>query len=503
MADLPNNKFVAGNAKVANHTFVNFPSAKVFSSSKSKDWVQHLLFGDYVQILDLKIVDNRVKVKARNNEGWINVADIQAERVLEVNFVDIGQGDGCHIVTPANEHILIDAGKGDNMNRYITWRFNLYKKTQAIDLNFKAIISHSDEDHYGGFADIFKNKALLFTKIYHQGIVERAVAGEVTLGEIENDHIVGLVKDTAAMKAIITDPAKLTGKGSTYAKTLAAGLANNPNVEFKMLNVDDDYVEQFEKTNKVNAKELSMRILGPIPKKMPSGKKGLKSLKNNGKDKNGHSVILKLNYGKLRLLLGGDLNEEFGKIIYKHYKDKNQLADLVMDAAKSCHHGSNHFDLDFLKTVNATATVISSGDDEPFSHPRPDTLGAIGKCGHGDRPLIFSTELARSNKEITRKNLLNLNEWRAEIEINKKTIKDLNLGNTADKLEIVKKLNDKNIKSEQEINSFLTRFGMINLRSDGERMIIAQKYERDAPTGKWDIHELIFDAQTDRFELQL
>ena len=41
---------------------------------------------------------------------------------------------------------------------------------------------------------------------------------------------------------------------------------------------------------------------------------------------------------------------------------------------------------------------------------------------------------------------------------------------------------------------------MINLRSDGNRMIIAQKYERDAPSGKWDIQEMEFDTNTGRFE---
>ena len=123
--------------------------------------------------MDLEVKNNRVKVKARNDVGWISVNNIRKERVLEVNFIDIGQGDGCHVVTPDDKHFIIDAGAGDNMNRYITWRFNLYQKNQPIGLNFKAIISHGDLDHYGGFMDLFKNKALRFSNVYHQGIVER------------------------------------------------------------------------------------------------------------------------------------------------------------------------------------------------------------------------------------------------------------------------------------------------------------------------------------------
>src|SRR5690606_29942749 len=93
------------------------------------------------------------------------------------------------------------------------------------------------------------------------------------------------------------------------------------------------------------------------------------------------------------------------KLIIEHLEATDSVSELQVDAAKACHHGSNHFHYGFLQAINSAATVISSGDDESYCHPRPDTLGAIGKCGYGDKPLIFSTEIARSNKEITRKNI--------------------------------------------------------------------------------------------------
>lgn len=498
MAKLDTSKYVEG-VNSYYYTFAEFPDAKVFKDENSNDWVQHLLFGDFIQIADLEIKNNRVKVKARNNFGWISVSKIRKERVLEVNFIDIGQGDGCHVVTPADEHFIIDAGEGDNMNRYLTWRFNLYKKNVPIKLDFKAIISHGDMDHYGGFRDLFKNKALRFSNVYHQGIVERPEAGKVSFGKIEEGLLTELVSNTTEMKAIITDQNKLSGKGSTYPKTLAEVLKSNPNVNFKMLNIENNYLDAYSDQNFVNGKEFSMKILGPIPQ-TKNGKKGLKSIDKGGKDKNGHSVIIKLKYGNLRLLLGGDLNEEFGKIMHKHYADNNMLDELVVDTAKACHHGSNHFDLDFLKAVNAAATVISSGDDEPYSHPRPDTLGALGKHGYGERPMIFSTELARSNKEITYKNLINLNDWGKKVSDLKIERKAINDGNAPNKAELLKELDVKTTNIQKDINSFLTRFGMINLRSDGNRMIIAQKYERDAASGKWDIQEMTFDANTGRFE---
>src|SRR5215207_5961693 len=71
------------------------------------------------------------------------------------------------------------------------------------------------------------------------------------------------------------------------------------------------------------------------------------------------------------------------------------------DVAKACHHGSADFTDLFLRAVNPTAAIVSSGDNESYAHPRPDALGAFGKCGRGSRPLIFSTELARSVTQTT------------------------------------------------------------------------------------------------------
>jgi hypothetical protein len=42
--------------------------------------------------------------------------------------------------------------------------------------------------------------------------------------------------------------------------------------------------------------------------------------------------------------------------------------------------------------VSASASVISSGDDENYAHPRPDVPGAFGKYSRGRRPLIFSND---------------------------------------------------------------------------------------------------------------
>ncbi len=493
MSQLSEKKYTKG-YRNTKYTFAGFPSAKIYKASTGKKWNNHLLFGDYIKIINTNVVDGRVYVKSRNSRGWVKVSEIQKERILEVNFVDIGQGDGCHVVTPDDQHILIDAGKTDNMLRYLIWRFNLYDKKRPLSFPFKVVISHSDLDHYKGFAYIFDNDKIKVDEIYHNGLVERPGPAKERLGTVEDGHFTALVQNTAEMLALITEPNNRKGTGSTYCKTLYKVLKHNDNVNFKMLSVKDEYLPGFEKDNEIYEKENSIEILGPITNET-NGKTSLKTINNLGKDKNGHSVILKLKYGAVKILLGGDVNTEFGEIIHKYYADKGALDNLVVDVAKACHHGSNHFYYDFVKSINASATIISSGDEESYAHPRPDAIGAFGKCGYGERPLIYSTELARSNKEFTYEklegistNFNKLAEHKADLKVATEETEKKDLGKK------IKKVN-------KEINSFLTKYGMINVRTDGKKLIIAQKYEVSSAHGKWDIQELEYSETTKRFEL--
>ncbi len=490
MSELNNNLFNIGRYNTK-YTYAEFPSIKIYKSSEGNSWNNHLLFGDYIKIINTNVVNNRIYVKSRNTMGWVKTNQIMKNRVMEVNFVDIGQGDGCHIVTPDDRHIIIDAGKTDNMNRYLTWRFNLYNKRNPLSFPFTLLISHSDSDHYQGFSYVFDNDKIKVDRIYHNGLVERP--GSNPLGKVEDGHITGLVNTTEQMKEIIHNPNNRKGSGSLYCKTLFKSLKYNPDVEFLSLSNNDSHIEGFDDNNIIDGKVNSFKILGPIIS-TTNGKDSLKTINDLGKDKNGHSVILKLIYDKARVLLGGDVNTEFGELIHEHYNQDGNLQELVVDVAKACHHGSNHFHYDFIKSINSTATIISSGDDESYAHPRPDTIGALGKCGYGDKPLIFSTELARSNKEITMDKLESISK-----KMNSIAAIDKKLKNETDPEEI-KKLKSKKTRDNKTINSFLTKYGMINMRTDGRRMIIAQKYERPAHYGKWDIHELVYSDETGRFE---
>ena len=139
-----------------------------------------------------------------------------------------------------------------------------------------------------------------------------------------------------------------------------------------------------------------------------------------------------------------------------------------------------------MKAINAIAVVISSGDSEAYSHPRPDALGAFGKYGRGGRPLLFSTEIARSTREFTPifKYYDRIKKYETDLAAATSSREKSRLTNA--------------IEGEKDRN--VAVYGMITLRTDGEKVFIAQKIEE--PSGndrKWDIHELSFNENRQEF----
>ncbi len=207
--------------------------------------------------------------------------------------------------------------------------------------------------------------------------------------------------------------------------------------------------------------------------------------------------MLRLTYGKVSFLLGGDLNIPAEEYLLEHYtgeavpprsvQDEERLVKKARrvfesDFAKSCHHGSADFSELFLKGVNPYATVISSGDDEPHAHPRADTLGTIGKHSRGRRPLIFSTELARSAKETIRDPY----EFRQQLRDAGLELEEARRAGIKAKIDAAVRKSEKLLS---QIQRSITVFGAINMRTDGDKVIFAYKIERPrSKKSQWDIY---------------
>lgn len=106
--------------------FVTMGDVHLRDINDRKKKVKQVLWGDWLSIEE-ETEDGWAKGKWGKERYWIRQEDCQDERPLEVVFVDVGQGDGCLLVTPnlpPDEKVfIIDAGQARNMYSFISWRF--------------------------------------------------------------------------------------------------------------------------------------------------------------------------------------------------------------------------------------------------------------------------------------------------------------------------------------------------------------------------------------------
>jgi hypothetical protein len=306
------------------------------------------------------------------------------------------------------------------------------------------------------------------------------------------------VTDLASLKTFLSTSANFSGK--KYPTMLKRALDAGKFTNFKMLSVDDGFVPGFAP----GVNDVELELLGPIPEDA-GGTKGLRWFGDVGKTKNGHSVVVRVRYRGITIFAGGDLNTGSEGLLLKHHAgaatlpktEAERLAlvaaarpKLSADFAKACHHGSGDVSPAFMTAVNPLGTIISSGDDEAFSHPRADTLGVLGKASRGERPGIFCTELARSAPERIKHPRVLQAELDELVAALKKKLTPAQ----------EKKVNASIANLKRNLERSVAVFGAINLRTDGTRAVVAQKIERPrSPKSAWDIYK--FDRTTAGGEL--
>ncbi len=411
--------------KLPFHAYVATDTAMVFATAEGRDLIASLLWGDGVQFVEDEIRSGRrkVRMRGRTRVGWIDEEALEGgEALLELYFIDVGQGDGVLIRTPDFRHILIDGGYSRSKQNthksagdFVDWKFFEDYALDRIELD-AMIASHNDEDHYGGLADLldpeqyvggleFDAAGVAIENFYHAGLSWWNDDGKRTLGPVGEDArgrpcFTRLLGDRASVEAAVVDGAapQLQGMWRQFIeKVVTARRTDGTATPVSRFNDAMGYLPGFEPGG---SDRVAVRVLGPIGFEV-EGDAALPVLgASDSKSTNGNSAMLRLDYGSARILLTGDLNLAAHRLILEHLEGREE--ELACDVAKACHHGSDDVSFRFLAAVNAAATVISSGDGEGHDHPRPAIVAASGLAGHreihDDRvitPLIYCTELAR------------------------------------------------------------------------------------------------------------
>jgi competence protein ComEC len=243
---------------------------------------------------------------------------------LHMTVLDVGQGDSILLEGPAGGRILIDTGPDpDRLLALLDSRLPVWDRRLDV-----VVITHPHEDHVAGMA-------LLLDRY--------------RIGEIAEPGMIGLGPGDAAFRRRLADLGRQT-------RLLAAG--------------DRLFLDHIE-----------LDVLWPPPGGVPLHPS------DGGAAVNNVSIVLEMQYGSRRFLLGGDIEQQIDPQLLH-----GALAadDRPYDVLKVAHHGSATASTQaFLDRVKPKVAIVSAGWGNPYGHPAPDTIDRLKAAG----AQVFRTDL--------------------------------------------------------------------------------------------------------------
>lgn len=353
--------------------YVTSKTAQLQNASTGKKTV--LIFGDEVKTSGSP-EDGHIKAEFRGVTGLISEKQIGSKPALEIYFIDVGQGDSVFIVTPGRKKILIDGGVGRRALGFLAWKYRLGDSdTASVDIDL-LVLSHADSDHIEGLIPIIQSPKINVRKVVHNGIATfKKDAYDTGLGKLSSDKTLLITRHDDVSDL---DESSLDKRFSSWCEALKAEGTSCTAIDSSMGTLD------------IGDPDISIEILGPRIDSY-KGKPALKWFKDVAHTINGHSVVLRLKYKNVSILLPGDINMDGADYLIE---ESNIKAKADAHVFKAPHHGSHEYSLPFLEAIKPQISVISSGDEPDHGHPRAIFIGAVGHVSRSSSPLVFSTEIA-------------------------------------------------------------------------------------------------------------
>lgn len=469
-----------------NSKFVNDAGGKfkVPLKDDTDKTVAYLLWGDQVRVEEERGESVRVKTGRFFSGGWVPRSALTQEGLLEIYVIDVGQGDGVLMRTPDDQWHVVDAGiaNKEQMTKkgaanFIRWKFQEDLGRNGVSLK-NVIVTHPDFDHYGGMQDLLSGTLydgrtfpVEIANFWHSGMgrfakdpkLGKSVTGSVAdlpspdYGfDSQGEFITELLDD----KASFAEPKRPFESTFAQLASLVASVPQNVN----RLTHATRFLPGYEP----GTSPVAIHVLGPILEEVSSEGFGLRKMSSESLTRNGHSVVLRIDYDKARILLTGDLNTASQRLLLSYHP----IQDFTVDVAKGCHHGSDDVDPRFVRALGARATIVSSGDNEDYAHPRPQVLGASARYGRESKsvkgevlaPLLYSTELARSVRLCYASAVRKKGDEKSVIKAPEAEIKSVEAGAKFRPLGIT------------PVSTDLV-YGLINVRTDGKRILLGYMKE--------------------------
>ncbi len=262
----------------------------------------------------------------------ILVAPARAQSGFEIDYLDVGQGDGAMIKTASGAVCFVDGGSTD-VSGVGTYRILPFLKSKGIKAVDYWIISHTDEDHVSGFYEVLAS-----------GYEVRTVV------------IAAYMPESTAKEKLLQTAA------DHGARVLQVQSGQTLYPERALCNVKQG-----------DAAEVRLHILAPV------------QMEN---DANAASLVCLYEDASVRALFTGDIGTEQEKKLLER-----GLAEPV-DLYKAAHHGSRYSNSEeFLSALAPKLSVVSCARRNRYGHPAQQAIENMRASGSRIRYTMYSGQI--------------------------------------------------------------------------------------------------------------
>lgn len=311
--------------------FMRLPGANLVMGRPAL-WQIGLYYGLLAGVLLLKcsgILRKRTMLRAACLMAFLLPLPV---RGLQVTFLDVGQGDGICMETSSGV-ILVDGGSSDERSLFEDV-LEPFLKSRGITAVDYAVVSHGDQDHISGLKELLKPEG------------DIAVSNLVLPAAGRGDEAYRVLEEAAR-------------DCGTQVLWMAAG----DRLKMGKLSAECLY------PGKGSAEALA----GTIPEDGGNAGYGYK----DAEDRNEHSLVLRVSFGRFAMLLTGDMTGEGEQKLLSSANPPETVHVL-----KVAHHGSRTATSSaWLEALHPAWAVISCGRENRYGHPHQEVLDALEKQG--------------------------------------------------------------------------------------------------------------------------
>lgn len=255
-------------------------------------------------------------------------------KLMEIHFVDVGQGDAIYIEFPDGKDMLIDAGdtKNANTQALIEYINNYGSASDGIDY---VMLTHVDADHVGGM----------------DNIIETYVVKNVYMPNIGKED---------------SNPERGYWTTKTYGQFYDAVYSEGATIKYN------------EGNFKIEGEGWEIDVYAPIASEYDDFDEGC----TGSKEKNDMSPVMIIEYAGVRTLLSGDLNSTAESNLFTwseaDFIARTGMSKIDCSVIKAGHHGSrDSTSTALLEFSDPEHVIFCCGADNSYGHPHQEVLDRI------------------------------------------------------------------------------------------------------------------------------